>query len=331
MTKTNTLVRLNEVSKHYAKKRDLFQLKRDYNKAVDGITIDIKEQETLGVVGESGCGKSTLGRTILRLEDITSGSVRFEDIDINEIPHSQFKKMKKDMQMIFQDPFASLDPRQQIGDAIEEPLIIHTKYTRKERKVRVKELLQEVGLREEHASKYPHEFSGGQRQRVGIARAIALNPKFIVCDEPVSALDVSVQAQIIKLLQEIQKNNNLTFMFISHDLGVVRYISDRVLVMYLGKMAELAPVDKLYSDPKHPYTKALISAIPRVGVNKNVNRIKLDAMGMEEKPPGEGCVFQPRCPLATSMCKEQIPVWREIDKGQFVACHHAEKSEILEK
>lgn len=326
MTENNTLVKLSEVSKYYPKNRSLFGLSQEYNKAVDGITIDIKEKETLGVVGESGCGKSTLGRTILRLEDITSGSVEFEDIDINDIPRAEFKKMKRDMQMIFQDPFASLDPRQQIGDAIEEPLIIHTKMSKKERKERVQELLKEVGLREEHAKKYPHEFSGGQRQRVGIARAIALNPKFIVCDEPVSALDVSVQAQIIKLLQEIQKNNDLTFMFISHDLGVVRYISDRVLVMYLGKMAELAPVNKLYTSPKHPYTKALISAIPRVDVNSDVKRIRLTTTGMGEAPPENGCIFQPRCPAATSLCKNQIPVWREVDEEHFVACHHVEET-----
>lgn len=324
MTEINTLVKLQGVSKYYPKNRKLLELKRNYNKAVDGITIDIKEKETLGVVGESGCGKSTLGRTILRLEDITSGSVQFENIDINNISRSEFKKMKRDMQMIFQDPFASLDPRQQVGDAIEEPLIIHTKMSKNERKTRVQELLKEVGLREEHAKKYPHEFSGGQRQRVGIARAIALNPKFIVCDEPVSALDVSVQAQIIKLLQEIQKNNDLTFMFISHDLGVVRYISDRVLVMYLGKMAELAPVDKLYTNPKHPYTKALISSIPRIDVNSDVKRVRLSTTGMGEDPPENGCIFQPRCPAATSLCKQQIPVWREVDEEHFVACHHAE-------
>jgi len=223
--------------------------------------------------------------------------------------------------MIFQDPFASLDPRQKIGSALEEPLKIHTNSSKRERQEKVKQLLQEVGLRADHINRFPHEFSGGQRQRIGIGRALALSPKFIVCDEPVSALDVSVQAQIIKLLQDLQETHDLTYLFISHDLGVVRYISDRVLVMYLGHMAELAPVDKLYTNPKHPYTKILLSAIPRVNLERKRESIKVKGYGIDGPPSDKGCVFASRCPLAVAKCSEVVPEWREIDEGHFVACH----------
>lgn len=316
-----SLVSLKDLKKHYTIKKKAFSFKKEYLKAVNGITIDIKEGETLGVVGESGCGKSTLGRTILQLEKKTDGNVVFNGSNIHELSNSKFKNIRKDMQMIFQDPFASLDPRQKIADALEEPMIIHTNYSKKERREQVYRILREVGLREDHADRYPHEFSGGQRQRIGIGRAIALNPKFIVCDEPVSALDVSVQAQIITLLQNLQKTHNLTYMFISHDLGVVRYICDRVLVMYLGNMAELAPVEKLYSNPLHPYTKTLLSAIPRLNINNRREKVKVRGNGVEGRRSTRGCVFEPRCPLATTRCKEITPEWREVEEGHYVACH----------
>src|SRR5690625_2501149 len=275
----------------------------------------------MGVVGESGCGKSTLGRTILKLEEITDGTVMFDQQDLNQVSSTELKQLRKNMQMIFQDPFASLDPRQKIGSALEEPLKIHTNMTKVERQEKVQQLLKEVGLRPDHINRFPHEFSGGQRQRIGIGRALALSPKFIVCDEPVSALDVSVQAQIIKLLQDLQEAHRLTYMFISHDLGVVRYISDRVLVMYLGHMAELAPVDKLYTNPRHPYTKTLLSAIPRANLEAKRERIKVKGYGIEDSHTKEGCVFASRCPFAIEKCTKISPEWREIDKEHHVACH----------
>ncbi|HAQ07379.1 MAG TPA: peptide ABC transporter substrate-binding protein, partial [Bacillus bacterium] len=225
-------------------------------------------------------------------------------------------------QMIFQDPYASLNPKQRIGDALEEALIIHTKLSGQERRAKVIDLLREVGLKEEHYDRYPHEFSGGQRQRIGIARAISINPSFIVCDEPVSALDVSVQAQVIKLLKDLQGKHDLTYLFVSHDLGVVRHLCDRVLVMYLGQMVELAPVDKLYENPTHPYTDALLSAIPRPVIGKKRERVRLKGDLPSPTNPPAGCAFHTRCPLATELCKEKRPEWRAIDEGHFIACHH---------
>lgn len=321
LSDSKTLVSIENVKKHYPLKRKALFAPKQYLKAVNGVTLDIIQGETMGVVGESGCGKSTLGRSILHLEKLTEGSITFNDTNLSELNPRELKYYRKDMQMIFQDPFASLDPRQKVGDVLEEPMIIHTNLSKTERREKVKSLLEEVGLRKNHVNRFPHEFSGGQRQRIGIGRAIALNPKFIVCDEPVSALDVSVQAQIIKLLQELQNVYDLTYLFISHDLGVVRYICDRVLVMYLGHMVELAPVEKLYENPKHPYTKILLSAIPRVNLEKKPKKIKTKGYGIEGVLPGEGCVFAPRCPLATVRCTEKIPVWREVDDGHFIACH----------
>lgn len=321
MSQKNKLVSLKNVKKYYPIKKQSFSFKKDYVKAVNGVTLDIYEGETMGVVGESGCGKSTLGRTILKLEEITDGTVIFDEKDLNDVSNAELKQLRKNMQMIFQDPFASLDPRQKIGSALEEPLKIHTNMTKAERQEKVQQLLVEVGLRPDHINRFPHEFSGGQRQRIGIGRALALSPKFIVCDEPVSALDVSVQAQIIKLLQDLQQTHGLTYMFISHDLGVVRYISDRVLVMYLGHMAELAPVDKLYNDPKHPYTKILLSAIPRVSLTRKRERLKVKGHGIDQSASEQGCIFASRCPLANDKCHKVIPEWREIDEGHFVACH----------
>ncbi|MEH7123752.1 oligopeptide/dipeptide ABC transporter ATP-binding protein [Bacillus sp. JJ1773] len=315
------LVSLKNVKKYYPVKKKTLSFEKEYVKAVNGVTLDIIEGETMGVVGESGCGKSTLGRTIIQLEEITDGAVFFNGENIHEKSNAEFKKLRKDMQMIFQDPFSSLNPRQKIGNALREPMDIYHQYSKKERQEKVIELLKEVGLKEEYANRYSHEFSGGQRQRVVIGRAIALNPKFIVCDEPVSALDVSIQAQIIQLLQDLQEKHNLTYMFISHDLGVVRYICDRVLVMYRGNMAELAPVKQLYENPKHPYTKILLSAIPRVNLDKRRQKVVEKENSLDLSTSSNGCVFAPRCPLATSKCKEVEPEWRELEPGHFVACH----------
>jgi oligopeptide/dipeptide ABC transporter ATP-binding protein len=321
-TRRQVLYSLKNIKKHYPVKGGIFKTVKGHVKAVDGITLDIYKGETLGVVGESGCGKSTFGRTILGLETPTDGMMVFKGNDISGKSSRQLKPYKRDMQMIFQDPYASLNPKQRIGDALEEALIIHTDLTAGERRAKVVELLREVGLKEEHFDRYPHEFSGGQRQRIGIARAISINPSFIVCDEPVSALDVSVQAQVIKLLKDLQGKHDLTYLFVSHDLGVVRHLCDRVLVMYLGQMVELAPVDKLYENPTHPYTDALLSAIPRPVVGKKRERIKLKGDLPSPTNPPAGCAFHTRCPLATDLCKQQRPEWREIEEGHLIACHH---------
>lgn len=321
-TSRQVLYSLKNIKKHYPVKGGIFKTVKGHVKAVDGITLDIFKGETLGVVGESGCGKSTFGRTILGLETPTDGMMVFKGDDISGKTSRQLKPYKKDMQMIFQDPYASLNPKQRIGDALEEALIIHTNLSAGDRRNKVFELLREVGLKEEHYDRYPHEFSGGQRQRIGIARAISINPSFIVCDEPVSALDVSVQAQVIKLLKDLQGKHDLTYLFVSHDLGVVRHLCDRVLVMYLGQMVELAPVDKLYENPTHPYTDALLSAIPRPVVGKKRERIRLKGDLPSPTNPPAGCAFHTRCPLATDLCKEKRPEWRAIDEGHFIACHH---------
>nr|WP_239558740.1 dipeptide ABC transporter ATP-binding protein [Peribacillus deserti] len=313
---------IENVKKHYPIKGGIFKTVKSHVKAVDGITLDIFKGETLGVVGESGCGKSTLGRTILGLETATDGVMKFKGDDLSGKTPKQLKPYKREMQMIFQDPYASLNPKQRIGDALEEALIIHTDLEPAGRRSKVNQLLKEVGLKEEHYDRYPHEFSGGQRQRIGIARAISINPSFIVCDEPVSALDVSVQAQVIKLLKDLQEKHELTYMFVSHDLGVVRHLCDRVLVMYLGQMVELAPVAKLYENPTHPYTEALLSAIPRPVVGRKTERIRLQGDLPSPTDPPPGCAFHTRCPLATERCKMERPKWREIEDGHFIACHN---------
>lgn len=315
------LLQLSNIKKYYPIKGGILQRVQGHVKAVENVTVDIYEGETLGVVGESGCGKSTFGRTILGLESLTEGSIIYKNHEIGGLPDRKLKAYKKEMQMIFQDPYASLNPRQRIGHALEETFIIHTNLSSKERKNRVIRLLEEVGLKPEHYDRYPHEFSGGQRQRIGIARAIALNPSFIVCDEAVSALDVSVQAQVIKLLKEIQEKHNLTYMFISHDLGVVRHVSDRVLVMYLGNTVELAPSEKIYGNPLHPYTKALLSAIPRPVPGMKRERIRLIGDLPNPADPPKGCTFHTRCPIATDRCKEVRPEWREFEENHFVSCH----------
>ncbi|NLW41121.1 MAG: ATP-binding cassette domain-containing protein [Tissierellia bacterium] len=295
-------------------------------KAVDGISFDIYPGETFGLVGESGCGKSTAGRTIIRLYEPTHGEVIFNGRNIYQLSRQEMREVRKDFQMIFQDPHASLNPRMTVEEIISEPMEIHKVYkSSKERRNRVMELLNLVGLNEEHALRFPHEFSGGQRQRVGIARALALNPKFIVCDEPISALDVSIQAQVVNLLKKLQDELGLTYLFIAHDLSMVRYISDRVGVMYLGHMMEVAKSEELYQNPIHPYTKALLSAIPIPDPKIQRNRQRIELEGDVPSPinPPNSCRFVDRCPYATDVCRKSTPKLEEIKEGHFVACHRA--------
>ncbi len=292
-------------------------------KAVDGISFDVKQGETLGLVGESGCGKSTTGRTILQLYRPTEGQVFFQGKDLAALKGEDLRKMRSNMQMIFQDPYASLNPRMTVGDIIAEPLEVHNIARGKEKKERVQELLSIVGLNPYFVNRYPHEFSGGQRQRIGIARALAVNPDFIVCDEPISALDVSIQAQIINLLEELQNRFGLTYLFIAHDLSVVRHISDRVAVMYLGKVVELTDSRTLYANPLHPYTRALLSAVPIPDPVIEEKRERIILVGDVPSPvnPPKGCRFHTRCPLAIPICKEVAPEWRDVGNGHFVECH----------
>ncbi len=324
MSNQKQLLKLQNVKKFFPVKKGMFQRNKNLVKAVNGINLNVYEGETLGVVGESGCGKSTLGKVVIGLEKLSDGSIYFNDQSIGNLPERKLKEYKKDLQMIFQDPYASLNPRQKIGHALEEIFVIHTNLNKAERKEKVVSLLEEVGLSEEHYDRYPREFSGGQRQRVGIARALALNPSLIVCDEAVSALDVSVQAQVMKLLKDVQSKYNLTYLFISHDLGVVRYMSDRILVMYLGAQVELGDSEQIYNNPLHPYTKALLSAIPRPNPKHKRERIKLQGDLPSASDYPAGCPFHTRCPIATDRCKEVRPEWREIEENHFVACHEVE-------
>jgi len=295
-------------------------------KAVDDISFTINEGETLGLVGESGCGKTTAGRTILNLYKPTSGQIFYRGKEIKT--KEDIKEFRKKATMVFQDPYSSLDPRMTVSDIIGEPLDIHHMYKNKEeRREKILELMEHVGLNSEHAARYAHEFSGGQRQRVGIARALAVNPDFIVCDEPVSALDVSIQAQVINMFDELQEKMNLTYLFIAHDLLVVRHISDRIAVMYLGKMVELANADDIYEKPLHPYSQALISAVPVPDPKtaRSNKRITLEGDIPSPLNAPKGCPFHTRCPYATDRCKAEVPQFREIEKGRFVACHRAEE------
>lgn len=296
-------------------------------KAVDGVSLSIRRGETLGLVGESGCGKSTTGRTVLQLERPTAGEVWFDGRDLTKLKGEELRRMRRRFQMIFQDPYASLNPRMTVGDIVGEPLEIHELSRGARTRERVQELLEIVGLNPGFVNRYPHEFSGGQRQRIGIARAVAVNPDFIVCDEPVSALDVSIRAQVLNLLQSLQQQFGLTYLFIAHDLAVVRHISDRVAVMYLGKIVELADRDGLYAHPKHPYTRALLSAVPIPSPRIERKRERIILVGDAPSPanPPPGCPFHTRCPIAQSgLCDTVVPEWREILPGQWVACHLAE-------
>lgn len=310
------LVEVRKLKKH-------FQVGDQVLKAVQNLELDIYPGETLGLVGESGCGKSTAGRTMLRLYEPTEGEMLFDGKDIFKLSQSEMKKMRREMQMIFQDPYASLNPRMTIEDIIGEALDIHQLAPGSKRKERIAELLQLVGLNPEHMERFAHEFSGGQRQRIGIARALAVEPKFIICDEPISALDVSIQAQVVNLLKELQVKMGLTYLFIAHDLSMVKYISDRVLVMYLGNMVELAESDELYENPLHPYTQALMSAVPIPDPEVERNRERIVLTGDIPSPinPPSGCVFRTRCPVAMEVCASRAPEWKEVKPGHYTACH----------
>jgi len=290
-------------------------------RAVDGVSFDIARGETLGLVGESGCGKTTTGRAVLRLIEPTAGSVEFEGQNIMKFSPKAMRAVRRQMQVIFQDPFGSLNPRMSVGQIIQEPLVIHGVGNRTQREARVKELLEVVGLASYHVQRFPHEFSGGQRQRVGIARALALNPKLIVADEPVSALDVSIQSQILNLLEDLQKEFDLTYLFIAHGLNVIRHISDRVGVMYLGVMVELGSAAEIYQKPLHPYTEALFSAIPVPNPELKRSRIVLQGDLPSPVHPPSGCRFHTRCPIAQDRCRTEVPAWKESVPGHFVACH----------
>jgi oligopeptide transport system ATP-binding protein len=294
---------------------------------VDGVSFEITRGETLGLVGESGCGKSTTGRAILQLYRPTSGSVQFEDKELTEIKGEELRVMRRKLQMIFQDPYASLNPRMTVADIVGEPLMVHNVGIGREIAERVKHLLEVVNLNPSFANRYPHEFSGGQRQRIGIARALALQPSFIICDEPISALDVSIQAQVVNLLEDLQSQFNLTYLFIAHDLSMVKHISDRIAVMYLGVFVELASRDELHARPLHPYTQALLSAVPIPDPIADAKRQRIILTGDVPSPanPPSGCRFRTRCPIAEAQCAESRPEFREIKPGHFVACFFAER------
>jgi oligopeptide/dipeptide ABC transporter ATP-binding protein len=316
-----TILKVEHLKKYFPITGGFFQRTVGYVKAVDDVSFELKKGETLGLVGESGCGKSTTGRAILRLTESTSGKVEFENKDIFSIKKSELKKIRPKMQIIFQDPYSSLDPRMTVGEVIGEALLDHGIANKKTVNDMVLETMNTCGLAPYQMARYPHEFSGGQRQRIGIARALALNPDFIVADEPVSALDVSIQAQIVNLLCDLQEQKGFSYLFISHDLSVVKHISTRVGVMYLGSLVELAAKDELYTKPLHPYTKALLSAVPVPDPEYKRNRIILKGDIPSASNPPSGCKFHTRCPYATKKCSEEIPEYKDAGSGHFVACH----------
>jgi oligopeptide transport system ATP-binding protein len=315
------------IKKYFPIRKGLLLREVGQVKAVDDVSLEVRKGETLGLVGESGCGKSTLGRTLIRLYEPTAGQIQFEGRNFIQLQGEELRKTRKDIQMIFQDPYASLDPRMTVGQILSQPFEIHGLLTAKEREEKVKELLQIVGLKAAHTNRYPHEFSGGQRQRISIARAIALNPRLIIADEPVSALDVSVQAQILNLLKDLQDRLKLTYIFISHDLSVIEHLCDRIAVMYLGKIVEIAPRDELFNNPQHPYTQALIAAIPRVGMGKK--KMKKSLAGEVPSPinPPSGCYFHPRCPAKMDICAQKQPQLKNYNQNQLhqTACWLFEK------
>lgn len=320
-TEEDYILQAKNIKKYFPIKGGVLKHTVGHVKAVDDISLNVIRGETLGLVGESGSGKSTLGRVILRLLDPTEGSIQFEEQDITTLNNRKMRPIRKDMQIVFQDPFASLNGKMSVQELIEEPLLVQTKLNRREREEKAISLLEKVGLRADARTKYPHEFSGGQRQRISIARALALNPKFIVCDEPVSALDVSIQAQVLNLMADLQEEFNLTYLFIAHDLSVVKHISDRVAVMYLGRIAELAPKQGLYETPLHPYTQALLSAVPTTDVTKKREKIILKGDLPSPSNPPSGCAFRTRCPKAHERCAIARPDLTEVSEGHFVACH----------
>ncbi len=331
-TQNEILLEVRNLKKYFPVRRGVLRRVVAHVKAVDGISFFIRQGETLGLVGESGCGKTTVGRTILRLIDPTEGSILWRNngatVDIAKLSNRALKPLRRQMQIIFQDPYSSLNPRMTIGDIIGEPLVVHRVGTPAEREARVKELLEAVGLNPQYMKRYPHEFSGGQRQRIGIARALALGPKLIICDEPVSALDVSIQAQVINLLEDLQQEFGLTYLFIAHDLSVVRHISDRVAVMYLGKIVEMAETEELFRNPKHPYTEALLSAVPVPDPDYQRERIILKGDVPSPVNPPSGCYFHPRCPYAQPVCREQEPAFADVGGEHFVSCHFSQTLQL---
>ena len=318
------LLEARNIVKHFPIRGGVFMKQTAAVKAVDGVSLTIRGGETLGLVGESGCGKTTFGRVILRLEEPTSGDVLFQGRSILKYSKHDMQALRREMQIIFQDPFSSLNPRKTVSHIVGEPLLVHGVKSRLEREARVLELLEVVGLRREHMRRYPHQFSGGQRQRIGVARALALKPKLIVCDEAVSALDVSIQAQVINLLKDLQDEFGLTYLFISHDLSVVEHVSDRVAVMYLGKIVELAETEELFTNPKHPYTEALLSAVPVPNPRYRVNRVRLKGEVPSPINPPSGCSFHPRCGHAQEICTTEGPVYRDLGDGHCASCHLAD-------
>ncbi|MBN1887413.1 MAG: dipeptide ABC transporter ATP-binding protein [Thermoflexales bacterium] len=333
MESRQTLLEVKNLKKYFPIHKGFFRRVTGHVRAVDGVNFFIRQGETLGLVGESGCGKTTTGRVVLRAMEPTEGQIFFrangEMADITQLSGSEMKPYRRQMQIIFQDPFSSLNPRMTVMDIVSEPLRINNVTKGDELKAEVRRLLEAVGLRAQHMNRYPYAFSGGQRQRIGIARALALRPKLIVCDEPVSALDVSIQAQTLNLLEDLQKEFGLTYLFIAHDLSVVEHISDRVAVMYLGNLVELAAAEELYTDPLHPYTEALLSAVPRTDPDQITQRIILPGDVPNPADPPPGCKFHPRCRYAKEICSQENPAWRELSDDHWVACHLADTLKLI--